>query len=88
MFNFIYKNEGKILFSLGVLFILLVLFLFGQLAKKQGQEKTVFMAECLQENKQYQCDVLWSQTDASKQVRDAAIGFAAGAAIGASANRR
>lgn len=68
--------------------LLLVIFLFGVIAKKQEQEKQTFFAECMQDKKKYECEVLWSQTDASKQVRDAAIGAAAGAAIGASIGRR
>lgn len=84
MRDFIFDNFGWILVAL----IALVFFGFVHIANKQKKEKQAFMAECLQDNKQYQCDVLWSQTDASKQVRDAAIGFAAGAAIGAAAGRK
>lgn len=56
--------------------------------KKQKNDRAVFMSSCLQEKKQFECDVLWAQTDESKQVRDLAIGLAAGAAIGAAAGRK
>ncbi len=84
MRDWILDNTGWII----VILLVLVFAGFLQIANKQENEKEVFMSECLKDNKQYQCDVLWSQTDASKQVRDAAIGFAAGAAIGAAAGRK
>lgn len=84
MNDWIFDHLGWVL----VVLILLMVALFVNIANKQEKEKKVFMVECLQDHKQYECDVLWSQTDASKQVRDAAIGAAAGAAIGAAAGRR
>lgn len=87
MIDWIYDEEWIIVVLIVVL-LALVFTGFLHIANKQEYEKKAFMAECLKENKQYQCDVLWSQTDASKQLRDAAIGFAAGAAIGAAAVSR
>ena len=66
----------------------LVVLLVISVSVKQDNDHKKFMGECLQYKKQYECDVLWSQTDASKQTRDLAIGIAAGAAIGAAAGRR
>ena len=68
--------------------IVLLFFIVGATAKNQEEDKLKFMNSCLQDKKQYECNVLWAQTDESKQMRDLAIGVAAGAAIGAVAGRK
>lgn len=65
-----------------------LIFAVAATVHKQENDRKKFMADCLQEKKQYECDVLWAQTDESKQNRDLAIGIAAGAAIGAVAGRK
>lgn len=85
------KNQkGAIPWELviGVLFVALIVLVVVATAAKQEGDKERFMAGCLQDKKQYECDVLWAQTDDSKQMRDLAIGIAAGAAIGAAAGRK
>jgi len=87
------KQTGRIDVENGVLVVISVCIVFVIWAvfatvKKQKEDQVIFMNGCLQDKKQYECDVLWSQTDASKQTRDLAIGIAAGAAIGAAAGRR
>ena len=71
-----------------VLCAALIVLVFVATNQKQQNDMENFMNGCLQDKKQYECDVLWSQTDASKQMRDLAIGAAAGAAIGAASSRR
>lgn len=66
----------------------LILFAIVSTGMKQSEDHKKFMAGCLQDKKQYECDVLWNQTAESKQNRDLAIGLAAGAAIGAAGSRR
>jgi hypothetical protein len=78
----------KAIIAMILICIVYIVFLFGSIAKKQEADKTIFMNGCLVEKKQYECDVLWSQTDASKQMRDAQIGLAVGMAIGAMAGRK
>lgn len=68
--------------------IALIIFIIFATASKQEDDRKKFMAGCLQDKKQYECDVLWNQTAESKQNRDLAIGLAAGAAIGAAGARR
>jgi hypothetical protein len=65
-----------------------IIWAFVHTANKQEAEQKAFMGQCLQDHKQYECDVLWSSTDASKQTRDLAIGVAAGVAVGAAAGRK
>ena len=66
----------------------LFVWIVASVATRQEADKKSFMADCLQDKKQYECNVLWAQTDESKQIRDMAIGIAAGAAIGAAAGRK
>ena len=88
--NSMKKQKGEIewlLIVAGFCFAFVV-FAIVATANKQAKDRVRFMDGCLQDNKQYECDVLWSQTDESKQNRDLAIGFAAGAAIGAATARK
>lgn len=78
----------KIIIAVILICLVGIGFSLNRTAEKQNAAMAVFMNDCLTDHKQYECDVLWSQTDASKQVRDAAIGVAAGAAIGAMAGRK
>ena len=71
-----------------ILCVAFLIFAVASTAQKQENDRNKFMADCLQDKKQYECDVLWAQTDESKQNRDLSIGIAAGAAIGAAAGRR
>ncbi len=84
------KQKGEIdwLVIVTVLLLGFIVFVVIATASKQAEDRKRFMGSCLQEKKQYECDVLWSQTDESKQTRDLAIGIAAGAAIGAAAGRK
>ena len=84
------KQKGEIEWPLvvaGVCFALVVLAIVAT-SNKQAEDRVRFMDGCLQDKKQYECDVLWSQTNESKQTRDLAIGIAAGAAIGAATARK
>ena len=74
-----------VLLLLGGVFLI---FAVVSTAQKQAEDRARFMGDCLQDKKQYECDVLWNQTAESKQTRDLAIGIAAGAAIGAAAGRK
>ena len=71
-----------------VFFVVAVIFVVVAIAQKQAEDRARFMRGCLQDKKQYECDVLWNQAAESKQNRDLAIGIAAGAAIGAAAGRK
>lgn len=71
-----------------VFFVVVVISAVVATAQKQAEDRARFMGGCLQDKKQYECDVLWNQTAESKQNRDLAIGIAAGAAIGAAAGRK
>ena len=82
------KGEIDWLLVGAVLCAALIVLAFVATNQKQQNDMANFMNGCLQDKKQYECDVLWSQTDASKQMRDLAIGAAAGAAIGAASSRR
>lgn len=84
------KQVGEISIELVIagLCFAFVVFAVIATASKQAEDRKRFMGDCLQDKKQYECDVLWSQTDESKQSRDLAIGIAAGAAIGAAAGRK
>lgn len=85
------KKKGYMEFSMVVVWVLcgvFVLLAVVSTANKQKEDHKQFMAGCLQEKKQFECDVLWNQTAESKQNRDLAIGIAAGAAIGMAAGRK
>ena len=82
--DLIFDNFGWLLIAMAVFIIVCIVLV----ANKQDSEQTSFMADCMKDHKKYECDVLWSQTDASKQVRDMAIGIGVGAAIGAMSGRR
>ena len=85
------KQKGFIEAATVVLLLLCVAALIYSVvatANKQENDKQKFMAGCLQDKKQYECDVLWNQTAESKQNRDLAIAIGAGAAIGAAAGRK
>jgi hypothetical protein len=52
---------------------------------EEMKHKQTFMAECVKDHKQYECDVLWSQatqksTDSSSMATGIAVGLAAGMA--------
>lgn len=81
------KQKGEIEWSLvgAIACLAFIVFAVYSTAQKQAQDHKRFMAECLQDKKQYECDILWNQTAESKQNRDLAIGIAAGAAIGIAA---
>lgn len=55
---------------------------------KQNEDRAAFMAGCLQDKKQFECDILWAQTDESKQVRNMTAAMAAGLAIGVMAGSK
>lgn len=85
------KQRGFYEFLIGVLLVVcvgLIVYQVAATAKKQAEDQRKFMAGCLQDKKQYECDVLWNQTAESKQNRDLALSLAAGAAIGAAAGRK
>lgn len=85
------KQQGFYEFTAVALLVVCVVVLVASVIatdKKQAEDKKRFMAGCLQDKKQYECDVLWNQTAESKQNRDLALSLAAGAAIGAAAGRK
>lgn len=82
------KGEIDLALTCAVLGVGFIVFAVFAVANKQAEDRNKFMSGCLQDKRQYECDVLWSQTDESKQTRDLAVGIAAGAAIGAAAGRK
>ncbi len=82
--DFIFENTDWLIAAL-VVFLIVCLVL---VSTKQESDKKAFMDECMADHKKYECDVLWSQTDLSKQLRDAAVSIGAGAAIGSIIVRR
>lgn len=77
-----YINFGAVAL---VLCVVLVIASIAATAAKQEADREKFMGACLQDKKQYECDVLWAQTGESKQTRDLAIAIGAGLAIGLAA---
>lgn len=76
-------------------FMLLVGVLFAGIHSKEQeleQKRAQFMVQCMQDHKQYECDVLWGRTADAHAVEDltnsTAIGLAAGAIAGSAAGRR
>lgn len=63
--------------------LVLLAVIFSFTAIKQSENREKFMVACLADKKQYECDILWPQTDKANDLRDLAIGMAIGAAIGA-----
>lgn len=55
--DLIADNLGWILIGM----IALLLFLIFMAASEQEKNKSIFMASCLKDKKQYECDVLWGQ---------------------------
>jgi len=60
--DWIFNNPGKVL-----IFLLVLFFGLGAMeANETEQRKSVFMAACLSDHKQYECDVMWNQASESK----------------------
>lgn len=78
----------RLVIALLVLGIALAIASIAATSAKQKADHHKFMAACLQDKKQYECDVLWAQTDESKQNRDLAIAIGAGLAIGLAAGNK
>lgn len=84
MGDFIYDNAGKIL----IVLISFMFYLNIDASNKQEKQRAVFMAQCTQDHKQYECDVMWGGTRESKAASEMATNMAIGAAAGAIAGRR
>lgn len=62
--DWLIDNIGKITVGL----VILIVALISWYAWAKSAEKAAFMAACLADHKQYECDVLWGQASPPQQV--------------------
>lgn len=85
MSNWILDNPGSFILAILAVCALLTVAVVNGENKERAAYRKVFMAECLQDRKQYECDVLFAQTrrqsnNANNMATGLAIGLAAGSA--------
>lgn len=83
MSDFILDNIGWVLGGVMVALIAAMFFL----AHEEAKNENAFMAACMEDHKEYECQVLWGQARGGNHGNEIATGVALGLAAGSAARR-